>query len=134
MIGPVIKKAAAEIAAQMNSDNKADFLDDPKSWAEGLGMQWPDHDTGDLLDAIGEILESGERQMTAGKIKADWLAGARSNEGGGGTVEDWFAAAGNWSSVSIDDEGSVWVDLPSRGHWLSQEVIDRACKKIDEGL
>lgn len=71
---------------------------------------------------------------TAGRINPDWLAAAAVNAGGDETIEAWFARAGNYDEVEIDDEGCVWVRRAGRGYWLTQEQTDDECDKIDAGV
>lgn len=66
----------------------------------------------------------------AGKIPAEWLEAARQNEVEDDGVAEWFARAGNFREVEIDDDGSVHAG----GRWLSQSEIDELCRRIDAGV
>lgn len=70
----------------------------------------------------------------AGKISGDWLSAARLNETECGTIEGWFCRAGNWKTVLIYGDGSVWVFDGLQGRWLTQDDIDKTLARIDAGV
>jgi hypothetical protein len=70
----------------------------------------------------------------AGRIPAEWLAGAYANATPEDGVADWFARALNARGIYIDGEGAVWVKRASGAHWLTQEQIDAAVATIDAGV
>lgn len=60
-----VHSAAAEIIDQMSDESKDDFLADPGSWREGLGMQdWP----WDIF-SLGELISEIQIQLQAEAIR-----------------------------------------------------------------
>jgi hypothetical protein len=74
--------------------------------------------------------KAGQKAKKAPHIDPEWLKTARLN----GSVEDWIMRALNVREASIDSDGSVWVEDPSRGRWLSQDEINALCARIDQGV
>jgi hypothetical protein len=66
-----------------------------------------------------------------GQINKTWLDDCRANESEDSTVEDWFAQVFNCQTVEIGDDGSLWIESPMAGHWVSQDRINAAFASIE---
>ena len=61
----------------------------------------------------------------------DFIAGCRSNEGEGRTLEDWITAASNHINVEvIDEKREIWIN----GRCLSQAECNEIASRIENGV
>jgi len=74
-------------------------------------------------------MNSKREEEAAGVIPEEWYTNSLSN-GNKEAIEGWFAFAKNASHVEIDESRSVWVD----NRWLTQESIEEAIAKIEDGV
>ena len=65
----------------------------------------------------------------AGTIARDWYDGASQNADHEGIV-DWFRTVTNCLELTIHHDD---LSVHAAG-WLSQDAIDDACRRIDEGI
>lgn len=69
-----------------------------------------------------------------GRIDPYWLEDARINETPDSKVEDWIAAVHNCQKVKIGIGGTVFIQGPQTGHYLTREQIDETIKRIEVGV
>jgi len=136
-----------------NNNNGANDMTKITINAEQMGSEWTEADSIEgfaaaLAEVTGYDVAAGDGasegpevpedqwgkaidtyMSSTGRIGRDWMDGARGNADDE-TVLGWFAAAGDWSDVDIDAEGSVWVN----GRWLTQREINDTCQRIDRGV
>lgn len=75
-------------------------------------------------EAVGDV----------GHLPEDWIGGCRQNEGPDSTLEDWIGQIYNCTIVEVTDDGSVWIEGPQSGSWLSQDDCDQLRRAIDRGV